>query len=227
MPSEILAFPFKGDCNKLILSGRLRRRLADTSRFNLEVCGYLISIKYKRSILPIGITTSSIGNTNCVTFDNSYFPAQNDFLQKAKEKIPALVTVQYHNHPRISVSNLDPKTIKFLESGILGGVYDYLRDYGIEPTLENVATEEVTRQLSEQDILSAVGDLSILLTDTLREGNEFSHINAYLIKGKGAYPKKLRVAKLETEDADLIKYHSEMVDIIDLIYQQNYKRNRE
>src|SRR3989338_8210629 len=194
MPSEILAFPFKGDCNKLILSGRLRRRLADTSRFNLEVCGYLISIKHKRSILPIGITTSSIGNTNSVTFDNSYFPAQNDFLQKAKEEIPALLTIPYHNHPRISISNLDPKTIQFLESGILDGVYDYLRDYGIEPTLENVAAEELTRQLSEQDISSTIGDLSILLTDTLKEVDEFSHINAYLIKRGDILPKKLRVA---------------------------------
>lgn len=227
MINEILAYPLREEVDELVLSDRCAKRLLDTSKFNVEVCGYLVSVVYRRCLLPLGITASSIGETESVNFDNSYFPLHNEFLQRAKEIIPTLVTVQYHNHPKVKSTNLDQQTIKFLESGIQDGFYDYLRDYGIEPTLENVAAEELTRHLSEHDFLSAVGDLSILLTDTSRKGN-FDHINAYRInKRNNTILRKLRVSKLESKDADIIKYHSEMVDKIDIIYQQNYKRERE
>ena len=61
---------------------------------------------------------------------------------------------------------------------IESGIFDYLYDYGIEPTLHNVIAEQ-SRHLSEADVNVTFGRAHILISDTGREGNSFSHINAY------------------------------------------------
>jgi len=217
----LIVYPLEEEVDELVVSLRDRclQRLVDHSRLNLEVQGYLVSSIYRKDLLLLGITTASIGDAQSVSIDDSYFPLQNEFLRRAKLEIPSLTTVLYHNHPRIDVSQLDKKTVKFLEECILEGIYGYLRDYGIEPTLENVATEELTRQLSEDDIIPTVGRVSVLLTDTPRESDDFSRINAYRVR-QGCYPffERLKVVSLESKSIEYIKTYKELTDKIDEIY---------
>lgn len=223
MENELVVYSLEEDVNELVISleDRCLQRLVDYSRFNIEVCGYLVSAVYKRDLLLLGITTASIGDSQSVTFDNSYFHEHNEFLRRTKREIPSLVTVLYHNHPRVDVSGLDHETVRFLESGIQDGIYDYLRDYGIELTLEKVATEELTRHLSQEDILPSFGRASVLLTDTFYERNDFSHINAYRIRrGEDPFFERLKVVSLESKGVDYIQTYIQLTNKIDRIYWQ-------
>lgn len=73
-------------------------------------------------------------------------------------------------HPR--------EVIDILKEEIESGVFDYLLDYGIEPTIHNVIAEQ-SRHLSEADVKATFGRVHVLITDTGRDGVCFSHINAY------------------------------------------------
>ncbi len=57
------------------------------------------------------------------------------------------------------------------------GIYDFLKDYGIQPNLEE-SLKEKGRNLSGADITTTLGRCDVLISDTARLGEDFSHINA-------------------------------------------------
>jgi len=130
-------------------------------------------------LLIIGESTYGIGTRDRVCVDKRLAAKHNIFITKAKDKCPNLLTIPYHNHPKPHSHEIDDELLARFRAAITLGKYDFLRRFGVEPTLENVLAE-ATRGLSEEDLCNIPGCVAILLTDTYYPNRSFSHINAYL-----------------------------------------------
>ncbi|MBS3072501.1 hypothetical protein J4477_01545 [Candidatus Pacearchaeota archaeon] len=164
--------------NELVLPRRHIIDLRKLSREENELTGLLYGVPRENSLYLIGYLQLGEGTRSECQFNPDYRWFHNEFAKRVKKVHPGLTTVLYHNHPLLSPDEHPKEVIEILKDEINSGIFDYLLDYGIEPSLHNVVAEQ-TRQLSEADIKATFGRAHILITDTERLGNNFSHINAY------------------------------------------------
>ncbi|MDD5193771.1 MAG: hypothetical protein PHF67_04275 [Candidatus Nanoarchaeia archaeon] len=158
-----------------------------------------------------------------VTFDNFVPLLEIEIFKRIIEKIPAYRTVIYHNHPRASRQTLeesfgrDAKTyIDVFRRGLESGIYEVL---GITDLDESI-NEEVSRQISDQDIRNTPGRYNLVISPTFREGNPFSHLNFYDLKTGSLFPGLVPVTKIpESKVKRELKIRLEAPD---KIYQEHF-----
>ncbi|MDO8628433.1 MAG: hypothetical protein Q7R56_01630 [Nanoarchaeota archaeon] len=145
------------------------RRLSTTTT---ERTGLIYAVQGEQALYFVGYHILGIGTrTNC-TFDQRYQTFQHQFTVRAKEKLPTLTTVLYHNHPRPTIEEQTPEALKHIQKELQAGIFDYLQDVGKEPTTEE-ALAEMSRTLSPADHRATFGRIHLLLTDTATQGYDF------------------------------------------------------
>src|SRR3989344_77773 len=158
-----------------------RKHVADLRKLSagkIESTGLLYGVPRENSLYMLGYLMLGQGTRTECRFDEKYLKFYNGFMERARVIQPDLTSILYHNHPLLSPNELPVEVIETLERELKSGIFDYLGDHGINPTIRNAMAEQ-SRQLSNADIESTFGRLHVLLTDTSRIGDDFSHLNAY------------------------------------------------
>src|SRR3989344_8154098 len=158
--------------------------LQEKSRDTRETTGLLYGIVDDKAVYFLGCTILGHGDRTSCQFEEKFRNFHNVFVSRAHKMYPGLVTILYHNHPRLAPHEMDPKTLDTIRDSLRAGVFDYLQDHGILPTLEE-AIAEVSRDLSVPDHQATFGRAHVLLTDTRRYGDDFSQVNAYKFDADG------------------------------------------
>ena len=123
-----------------------------------------------------------------------------------------------------SLPQFPEQTLQQLDEDLQSGIFDYLKDYGIEPTLD-LALAEFSRTLSPEDLENVVGKITILLTDTRWPEDEFSHLNVYEIQERDlASIKRMRVAALEDKPMRISLVFNEVSDYLDVLQKELKKK---
>ncbi|MEM3113304.1 MAG: hypothetical protein QXI33_02660 [Candidatus Pacearchaeota archaeon] len=164
--------------NELVLPKGHISDLRGISKERNEIVGLLYGVPRENSLYLIGYLKLGEGSRKECSFNDIYRDFHNEFMVRAKTIQPELTSVLYHNHPVLSPEEHPQEVIEFLKKEVEAGIFDYLWDYGIQPTI-NSAIAEQSRYLSESDIKATFGRAHILITDSERNGDDFSHINAY------------------------------------------------
>ncbi|MEK6905600.1 MAG: hypothetical protein AABX24_04320 [Nanoarchaeota archaeon] len=175
------------------------QKIRDYARLQSEVAGFMYGVVHNQSLLIVGMSAYWVGSRTQVSLeDNCLQTKHNEFMRQAKEAVPSLTAVFYHNHPLVPLDEFDVDSLENLKQDFEMGLYDYLRDYGLEPTLQHAIAEQ-SRHLSADDLetigSNGFGRYTILLSNT-PWGNEFGPMNAYFIVD-GLFDKKLKVTALE------------------------------
>jgi len=115
---------------------------------------------------------------------------QTRLTKKAGELMPGYRTLMFHSHPKVTEKILldsDPisgrETVEKYKQDITNGDFDFLRDYGVEPTLEAVLNESLSRGLSPMDVDETIGDYHLLISPTVYPKSRYAHLNAYHLDG--------------------------------------------
>ena len=175
------------------------QKIRDYAKLQSEVAGFLYGVVHNKSLLIVGMSAYWVGSRTQVSLeDNCLQTKHNEFMRQAKEAVPSLTTVFFHNHPLVTPDEFDTDSLENLKQDLEMGLYDYLRDYGLEPTLQQAIAEQ-SRHLSADDLetigSNGFGRYTVLLSNT-PWGNEFGSMNAYVVVD-GLFDKKLKVAALE------------------------------
>ena len=199
-----IVYPLEdGSANELVLPKGNLLDLRKLVKSDKELCGLLYGIINQNAIYFMGSTVMGVGERTQVTFDEKYLKGHNEFMRRAKKVHPSLTTIIYHNHPLLRPEEHPSQTLARLKEELRLGVYDYLREYGTTPKLED-AIAELSRQLSPADISATSGRCHVLLTDTARKGDDFSFLNAYKLDPDGVIGSDLfKVVPLSDKPAEL------------------------
>ena len=152
--------------------------LRKISQSHNELTGLLHGTVQNDTLYLIGYLILGEGDNISCSFNPKYMEFHNELMKKSKIVQPSLTSILYHNHPRLLLDKYPKEAVKMLKEELKSRVFDYLWDYGVEPTI-NEAIAEQSRHLSEEDKSVTFGRLHVLITDTARRGDDFSHINAY------------------------------------------------
>ncbi|MCR4284557.1 MAG: hypothetical protein NUV97_00750 [archaeon] len=166
--------------SELVIPRRNVKHLREVSRNYVETSGLLYGNIFGGSVYFVGSTCLGEGSRTSCSFDPKFRNFNNFYTRRLKEAFPNMVTIQYHNHPTITPDECGQEFIESLRRDVDSGIFDYLLDHGVTPTIHE-AIREGSRTLSPQDIRATFGNVHVLMTDTDREGEEFSHINAYAV----------------------------------------------
>src|SRR3989344_1947986 len=193
-------------------------------RLSRELIGFMYGYPYKESLLLVGMNTYGVGSEINSELDKFYLERHNEFLHRARAVYPSLSTIVYHSHPRLRSLQFPEQTLQQLDEDLQSGIFDYLKDYGIEPTLD-LALAEFSRTLSPEDLENVVGKITILLTDTRWPEDEFSHLNVYEIQERDlASIKRMRVAALEDKPMRISLVFNEVSDYLDVLQKELKKK---
>lgn len=163
---------------ELVLPDKHPRNLIDWSKYPIELTGLLYGVVRGNSLYSLGHSIYGKGSIDRCKFNQKYRLLNNELIRALMEKHPELISVPIHNHPRLPVERFNKAAIQELQHDLDAGHYDFLRDYGIEPSIGEVIAER-SRYLSPEDIEASFGRMNILLSNTPHRGNRFSHVNAY------------------------------------------------
>lgn len=152
--------------------------LRKISKAHNELTGLLYGVVRNDSLYFIGHLVLGEGDSTSCSFNPEYRHFHNELMRRSKIVQPSLTSIIYHNHPRLPLESYPKETVKILEKEVKSGIFDYLWDYGVKPTIHEAIAEQ-SRALSQADIEATFGRLHVLISDTSREGDDFSHINAY------------------------------------------------
>lgn len=158
-----------------------RGHIADLRRISQshnELTGLLCGAIRDDALYFLGYLILGEGDSTSCSFSPKYQKFHNELMRRSKIVQPSLTSILYHNHPRLTLKSYHEETIRILEDEVKSGIFDYLLDYGVRPTIHEAIAEQ-SRALSEADIEATFGRLHVLISDTDRAGNDFSHINAY------------------------------------------------
>ena len=169
---------------EFVIPRKSLKSLREHSKRNRETTGLLYGIVDNQVLYFLGCTILGHGSRTACQFDPKYQNFHNSFAVQAKEMHPDLVTILYHNHPRLTPREVSSEVLDAVRHDVERGIFDYLEDHGVLPTLEE-ALAEVSRELSAQDQQVTFGRGHVLLTDTERKGDDFSRVNAYKFDADG------------------------------------------
>lgn len=164
--------------NEIVLPEGHVADLRRISRSYNELVGVLMGVIKEKAVYSLGHLVLGEGDKTSCSFDTKYRKFYNELMRRSKIVQPTLTTILYHNHLRLPLENYPDGIIRGLEEELKSGIFDYLWDYGVRPTIHEAIAEQ-SRQLSDADISATFGRVHILITDTKRMGADFSHINAY------------------------------------------------
>ncbi|MFA5887401.1 MAG: hypothetical protein WC852_01685 [Candidatus Nanoarchaeia archaeon] len=206
-----------------------REHVADLrriSRSGNELTGLLHGVIRGDSLYSLGYLVLGEGNATSCSFDPKYKKFHNELMRRTKLVQPSLTSILYHNHPRLPLESCPEETVRILEQELKSGVFDYLQDYGVSPTIHEAIAEQ-SRQLSEADVNATFGRMHVLVTDTGRAGSDFSHINAYKF-GPGALigNEMFRVVPLSGKSADIHSWAGGVCSSLKKVYEDLRKESQ-
>lgn len=113
----------------------------------------------------------------------------NVYEKRLAKALNGYYTLMYHSHPKITpeiLKRIHPEeyeaVINFAEEEIKSGIWNYLLDEGRETDLETVLNELFAKQIHPKDIENTFGDYHIIITPTVSQKNETSHLNLHNVK---------------------------------------------
>ncbi len=126
-----------------------------------------------------------MGGSGCLQFGNSSRD-QVQLTKRAGELMPGYRTLIFHSHPYVNEKLLlasDPisakRTVEACNLAIANGEFDFLKDFGVEPTLDAVLNETLSRNLSPMDIDETPGSYHLLISPTVYPKFRYAHLNVY------------------------------------------------
>ena len=198
----------------------LLKKTREYCRSNREIIGFIYGYPYEENLLLVGMNIYGVGSEISSELDPFYLERHNECLNRARMAYPSLTTILFHSHPRLEPIKFPEQTLQLLREDLRSGIFDYLKDYGLKPTLDLVLAE-FSRTLSQDDLENTVGKITILLTDTRWPQDEFSHLNVYEILGRDmASVNRLRVAALEDKPTEISLVFNKVSDYLDVLQKE-------
>lgn len=191
--------------------------LRKMSKNSYELTGLPYCVPKNNSLYSLGHLILGKGDTSSCSFNSEYRKFNNEFVTRVGRKYSDLVTVLYHNHPRFPIDSIPKELVEKIRQDSKDGIYDFLLDYGVYPSMEECVAEE-SRNLSLEDINATFGNTHILLSDTYRRGNNFSHINAYKLKN-GFPDGLLKLVPLSSKSDSDHLYAKEVCNYMKQVYK--------
>lgn len=208
-----------GNVTELVLPEKNVAHLRKISSYNKETAGLLYGVIKGPSIYFMGSTVLGEGDLTSCSWNSQYMEFHNSFIERAIRAQPNLITIPYHNHPRIPPNRYSPEALDFVQRESESGIFDYLRDYGISPSLEEALAEN-SRYLSEADVNTTVGIAHVLITDTARKGEDFSHINAYKLSEDFLPGAVFRVVPLSSKSLEEMAWAGGVCSALKKVYDR-------
>jgi len=159
--------------------------------FDLPECGGIMYGSLVEKKFYIFFKNCLVNNFNSFVTLPLLIPQDVKLIKELSDKLNGFRTIIYHSHPKITQETLkkfypeiSKEIISLIQDEIDNGIHNHLSRNGTKPSLDRVFNETLSRTLSEDDMKNTVGKYHLLISPTLYENDNVSHLNLYKLKNK-------------------------------------------